>query len=192
MSMETGTAAKKKPPEAETKELLEASARLDHERKNALAATNGNKVNRRAKTSCKGKEPELAKAPPRTVRTDFDLSLATFAKMTGLTQKALAKWEQDKAVRLDVEAASRVGRVARILNGLARVMQPAFIPTWIEQPNDACKEIGVSTEWHCRPVSGLPARTADAGTLPCCKKCRRMPIYAGDAASALEWQPSLL
>jgi hypothetical protein len=28
------------------------------------------------------------------------------------------------------------------LSGLARVMRKSFIWTWLEQPNDACKEVG--------------------------------------------------
>jgi DNA-binding transcriptional regulator YiaG len=75
-----------------------------------------------------GKETALPKSPSKTIRTDFGLSLATFARMTGLTQKALAEWEQDRAIRLDGEAAGRIGRVARILEGLARVMRRPFFP----------------------------------------------------------------
>src|SRR5947209_8284495 len=86
----------------------------------------------------------LPKAAPRTIRADFGLSPAAFAKMTGLSRNTLAKWEQDPTVRLDDEAVGRVARVAHILKGLARVMRRAFIPTWIGQPNAACREIGVT------------------------------------------------
>jgi hypothetical protein len=65
--------------------------------------------------------------------------------MAGITQTALAAWEQDGDGRLDGAAYGRLGRVARILEGLGRVMRRAFIPTWIVQPNDACKEIGART-----------------------------------------------
>src|SRR5262249_42225428 len=93
----------------------------------------------------KGRKMGLPQTPPRTLRTDFGLRLATFAKMTGVSQKALAEWEQDEAASLDDESFGRIGRVAHILVGLARVMRRAFIPTWIEQPNDACKEIGAGS-----------------------------------------------
>ena len=86
-----------------------------------------------------------SKAPKRTIRSDFDLSQASFARMTGITPDALVQWEQDKTARLDDETCARIKRVASILERFARVMRREFIPTWIEQPNAACKEIGATT-----------------------------------------------
>ena len=56
----------------------------------------------------------------------------------------MARWEANQA-DLNAAAARRVQRVASILARLAGVMRRAFIPTWLDRPNDACKEIGVCT-----------------------------------------------
>jgi hypothetical protein len=77
--------------------------------------------------------PEATRA-----RTDFGLSLTVFAKMTGVPA-AVAKWEEGKG-RLSGEALGRIDRVAHILRGLGRVMRRSFVPTWVEQPTDACAE----------------------------------------------------
>src|SRR5712691_922999 len=49
----------------------------------------------------------------------------------------------------------------------------------------------VRNEWHCRWFSTLRARTPNAGTHPCCKKCRRRHKSAPSGAKALEGEPSL-
>ena len=87
----------------------------------------------------------VPRAPRKTIRTDFGLALPTFAKMTGIVDNALADWEHNKTVRLDAAVLRRLTRVAGILEGLSRVMRREFIATWVQQPNDACKEIGVRT-----------------------------------------------
>jgi hypothetical protein len=79
----------------------------------------------------------------RTVRADFGLDLPTFARMTGVPISALEEWEENGF--LDGAAIDRVDHVVRILHGLARVMQKSFIPTWLAQPNAACKEIGIAS-----------------------------------------------
>ncbi len=78
----------------------------------------------------------------RSLRTDFGLSVATFSKMVGVPVKALSAWEANQVV-LKGAAAARVKRVASILARLAGIMRRSFIPTWLEQPNNACKEVGV-------------------------------------------------
>lgn len=64
--------------------------------------------------------------------------------MTGIAPSALARWEDGEANALDGHALARIGRVAPILRGLARVVRRTFIPAWVEQPNDACKEVGAA------------------------------------------------
>jgi transcriptional regulator with XRE-family HTH domain len=81
---------------------------------------------------------------PRTLRTEYGLSRPAFARMLGTSEAAIASWEQGAAT-LDAATLDRVGRVEGILGGLARVMRPAFIPVWLEQPNEACKEAGART-----------------------------------------------
>src|SRR5258707_1362675 len=132
MTTKTATADTQGPPEADRNEPPKATRRRHRQKASAAAAKNGKQILRRVKTGEKGRKTPLSKAAARTVRTDFNLSLAVFAKMTGIAPNALARWEQAKAARLDGMAAARVGRVARILEGLARVMRRTFIPTWIE------------------------------------------------------------
>jgi transcriptional regulator with XRE-family HTH domain len=81
----------------------------------------------------------------KTLRTDFGLALPTLAKMTGIHADVLTNWERNKAVRLDSVTQRRLARIAGILDGLARVIRRDFIATWLEQPNDACKELGAAT-----------------------------------------------
>lgn len=83
--------------------------------------------------------------PLSQARTHFGLSLPMFARMTGISQEALARWEKQKPSSLKGDARRRVQRVAHILEGLARRMQRTLIRTWIERPNDACKELGTGT-----------------------------------------------
>ena len=145
MTTKTATADTKQLPEVARKGASQATRRLDRRKVKKGAANGHKKVARPKKTGGNGRKTALAKAAPRTLRADFGLGLATFAKMTGVPPTVLTRWEQGKAVRLPGEAVGRVGRVGRILEGLARVMRRRFIPTWIEQPNDACKEIGART-----------------------------------------------
>jgi transcriptional regulator with XRE-family HTH domain len=145
MTTELETADTKRLPEADRKEPPKTTTKHGRRKPTKGAARDGKKSVGLKKTRGKGRQSASPQAPPRTLRTDFDLSLATFAKITGVAPKDLARWEQGKAVRLDDEASGRVDRVARILEGLARVMRRTFIPTWMAQPNDACKEMGART-----------------------------------------------
>jgi transcriptional regulator with XRE-family HTH domain len=137
MRTETGKANAKRTPRA--------TKNVDGRKKNKGAASNGIRPSRPRKARGEGRKPALPKAPPKTLRTDFGLDLATFAGMAGVSPTALAAWEQGKTVRLDDQARGRLGRVTRILEGLARVMQRRFIPTWLRQPNAACEEAGART-----------------------------------------------
>ena len=90
------------------------------------------------------KQTEGARPVTTAIRADAGLSLPTFARMTGVPEEALARWQEGNE-QLDPVALSRLERVCCILQGLARVMRVSFIATWLEQPNDACKEIGTRT-----------------------------------------------
>jgi transcriptional regulator with XRE-family HTH domain len=79
-----------------------------------------------------------------TLRADYGLSRASFARMIGVSEVALRRWEEGTG-QPDGAAVERFERVGRVLGGLARVMRKPFIPTWLEQPNDACKEVGAGT-----------------------------------------------
>jgi DNA-binding transcriptional regulator YiaG len=117
------------------------------------AGTNGRSGELRKPVNQKKKVASAArKAPPRVVvarslRTDFGLSLSTFSKMVGVPSKVLTAWEANQ-VSLKGAAAARLKRVSTILARLAGIMQPAFVPKWLERPNNACQEIGVRSPLH--------------------------------------------
>ncbi len=56
----------------------------------------------------------------------------------------MTAWEANQ-VSLKGAAAARLKRVAAILARLSGIMRLSFIPTWLEQPNNICQEIGVRT-----------------------------------------------
>jgi hypothetical protein len=62
----------------------------------------------------------------------------------GISEAALKSWEEGTGWP-DPATIERGERARRVLSGLARVMRKSFIPTWLEQPNDACKEVGAAT-----------------------------------------------
>jgi hypothetical protein len=64
--------------------------------------------------------------------------------MPGVSEAALRRWEEGSGPPDDA-AVELFERVKRILNGMARVMRKSFIPTWLEQPNDTCMEVGSTT-----------------------------------------------
>src|SRR4051794_1902670 len=107
----------------------------------------------------KGGEKERARVP-RSLRADYGLSLPLFATMAGAPSSALQKWEEGRG-ELESGTLERLDRVGRILGRLARVMRRSFIPTWLEQPNDACKELGVRApldllaRWNYEEIEGL-------------------------------------
>jgi hypothetical protein len=75
-----------------------------------------------------------------TVRTDYALSLNTFARITRVPEATLAAWEAGGS--LDDSALAGIHRIGRLLSRLARVMQKTFISTWLVKANDSCKEVG--------------------------------------------------
>jgi transcriptional regulator with XRE-family HTH domain len=85
-----------------------------------------------------------APAIATALRTDYGLRRATFARLVGVPQTVVKKWEEGSAAP-DATTLKRIDRVGRILNRLAGVMRKSFIPTWLEQPNGVCKELGVRT-----------------------------------------------
>ena len=109
---------------------------------NGLATANRKPVRQKKKRTANGKNARPRAIVALTVRTDFGLSMPTFSKMVGVPVKDLARWETDGGV-LKPASAARIERVSAILTRLAGIMRQSFIPTWLERPNNACKEIGV-------------------------------------------------
>ncbi len=78
----------------------------------------------------------------RSARQDFNLSLQTFSKMTGIPEPLLATWESSDRYDFTGRKLDRLDRTVRILDRMAKVVKRSYIPTWVEKPNDACKELG--------------------------------------------------
>jgi hypothetical protein len=55
-----------------------------------------------------------------------------------------AAWEQGGGQPV-AAARAKLNKVRQVMKDLARVMRKEYIPTWLENPNDACKEAGAST-----------------------------------------------
>ncbi len=87
--------------------------------------------------------PPVVPAASR-LRSAYGLSRRAFARMAGVTETTVTRWEEGKGHPGDASA-RRLQRIESILEGLARVMRRGFIPTWLEQPNDAAKEAGGAT-----------------------------------------------
>jgi transcriptional regulator with XRE-family HTH domain len=77
------------------------------------------------------------------VREQYGLSRATFARMLGVSDAALARLERGDG-QLDKPALARVERIRRVLGKAVEVMRREYIPTWVKKPSAACKELGAS------------------------------------------------
>ncbi len=77
----------------------------------------------------------------QSLRTEYGLSHPTFARILGVPETTLETWEGGRE-QPSATALEKVEKVRELLAGLARVMRRDFIPTWLETPNDACKEAG--------------------------------------------------
>src|SRR5947209_6751509 len=69
------------------------------------------------------------------LRSEYGLTRQTVARMVGVSEGTVARWEEGKGRPGDATA-RRVRRVEGVLKGLAQVMRRGFIPTWLEQPNN--------------------------------------------------------
>lgn len=75
---------------------------------------------------------------------DYGLNRDIYARMLGVTQARLARWETERK-QPNRNLAARLKIISDLLAGLARVMRREFIPTWLVTPNDICKEAGAQT-----------------------------------------------
>jgi transcriptional regulator with XRE-family HTH domain len=98
--------------------------------------------------------PAPAGASVAATRAAYGLSRSTFARAMGASDTTLARWEAGREP--PAAAQTRLEKVAALLHRLSRVMRREFIPTWLETPNDACKEAGVRAplDWLQRGDDG--------------------------------------
>lgn len=88
-------------------------------------------------------EGALACPPPSRrvgeVRGLFGLSRATFARLTGYSERAIADWEGGKP--MSEPARRQLEELARFRDRLAEVMAADAIPVWLNAPNPAFEEL---------------------------------------------------
>jgi hypothetical protein len=69
------------------------------------------------------------------LRRTLGLTRKLFSRLTGYSERALAKWEGQEA--LAAASRQRMREIQRLQQALASVMKPEFVGTWLQTPNDA-------------------------------------------------------
>jgi len=70
------------------------------------------------------------------IRTNFGVNRRLFSRMTGCSERSISDWERGKK-RLAGASLNRMREIKRLYEALASVMDPEFIGTWVDTPNDA-------------------------------------------------------
>jgi hypothetical protein len=68
-------------------------------------------------------------------RNTFHLPQPALVRLTGFSPRSVAKWSQGELPSAKQEKA--LVEMDRLLDGLARVMEPAQVGRWLKQPNPA-------------------------------------------------------
>lgn len=68
-------------------------------------------------------------------RAAFGLPQPLVVRLTGFSPRSVAKWSQGQAPSPKQERA--LAEMDRLLDGLARVMEPVQVGRWLKQPNSA-------------------------------------------------------
>ena len=71
----------------------------------------------------------------RHYRATFNLAQPTVVRLTGFSPRSVAKWSQGESPSPKQETA--LVEMDRLLDGLARVMEPAQVGRWLKVPNPA-------------------------------------------------------
>lgn len=71
----------------------------------------------------------------RHYRTEFHLPQPLLVRLTGFSPRSVAKWSQGETPSPRQEVA--LVEMDRLLDGLARVMEPAQVGRWLKTPNAA-------------------------------------------------------
>lgn len=68
-------------------------------------------------------------------RNQFKVPQPLVVRMTGFSARSVAKWAAGEAP--SPRQAKTLAEVDRLLNGLARIMEPAQVGAWLRKPNPA-------------------------------------------------------
>ncbi len=82
-------------------------------------------------------------ADPLAVRQRFGLARRQFARLLGVSESTLARWE--RSGKLPRNAPAKIARVANVLQGLSRVIPKADLNGWLDRPNEACRSADAPT-----------------------------------------------
>ena len=74
-------------------------------------------------------------APVRDITDRFGVRQETLSRMTGFSQRAVAEWARGKEP--SAPAKKVFVEMDRLLDGLARLMQPKEVGRWLKEPNPA-------------------------------------------------------
>jgi transcriptional regulator with XRE-family HTH domain len=69
------------------------------------------------------------------LRADLGVSRRLFARLTGYSERAIASWEAGR--ELSEPSRQRMIETRRLEKALARVIKPAAVGRWLEEPNRA-------------------------------------------------------
>lgn len=91
----------------------------------------------RQSTEANVARPETAAGRVRVgeLRQVFGLNRKLFSRLTGYSERAIAKWESGQ--ELSEASRQRMVELQRLQRDLARVMKADFIGEWLRAPNEA-------------------------------------------------------
>ena len=100
----------------------------------------GRTARRSANLKQAGRSPTASRAEAGGVdvaalRRTLGLTRKLFSRLTGYSERAIAKWEGQEA--LGDASRQRMREIQRLQQALASVMKPEFVGTWLQTPNDA-------------------------------------------------------
>ncbi|MHB1421752.1 MAG: hypothetical protein ACYC3I_00870 [Gemmataceae bacterium] len=107
---------------------------------------------KQGKTPATGKtrpSPPARRAHPsavalaETVRKEYGLSRPLLARLLGVAESRLARWEKEG--KLPQDAQTKIKQAAELLKGLSRVIPRADLANWLVSPSDACRSAGAQT-----------------------------------------------
>jgi DNA-binding transcriptional regulator YiaG len=93
---------------------------------------------RRAKKKPRGKLVSVSPQPALSValiRKELGINRKLFARLTGYSERAVAKWEAGE--RLSGASLQKMTEMRRLQTALATVMKARFVPQWLQTPNES-------------------------------------------------------
>ena len=75
----------------------------------------------------------------RDIRSSLGVSRKIFSRLIGFSERSIADWEAGKSLAPGSQA--RMREIVRLHGALAKVMDPSFVGTWLETPNEAFDQL---------------------------------------------------